>query len=166
MGEVEQSSDLAVAADELWEEVGTLAGVNRELGPWLRMTAPRDLRGATLADLTPGRPAGRAWLLLGGLIPVDYDDLCIESLGARSFRERSRMLTMDPWRHERTIEEVGHAVVPDHRSPPVQPSPAAGTGAGSRSARGGDRRGAFPASPPPACEAVRPTEPAMRRVHE
>jgi hypothetical protein len=39
MGEVEQSSELAVAADTLWEEVGTLAGVNRELGPWLRMTA-------------------------------------------------------------------------------------------------------------------------------
>jgi hypothetical protein len=107
MGEVEQSSELAVAADTLWEEVGTLAGVNRELGPGLRMTAPRDLRDATLADLTPGRPAGRAWLLLGGLIPVDYDDLCIESVGERSFHERSRMLTMDPWRHERTIEELG-----------------------------------------------------------
>ena len=97
----------AVSADTLWEEVGTLAGVNRELGPWLRMTASRDLRDATLADLTPGRPAGRAWLLLGGLIPVDYDDLCIESVGERSFHERSRMLTMDPWRHERTIEELG-----------------------------------------------------------
>ena len=56
MGEVAQSSELAVAADELWEEVGTLDGVNRELGPWLRMTAPRDLRGATLADLTRAGP--------------------------------------------------------------------------------------------------------------
>jgi hypothetical protein len=107
MGEVAVSSDLGVAADVLWTDVGTLAGVNRELGPWLRMTAPPGLRGTTLAELTPGRPAGRSWLLLGGLIPVDYDDLCIESIGERSFRERSRMLTMDPWIHERAIEPLG-----------------------------------------------------------
>jgi len=107
VGAVELSSDLGVAADVLWADVGTLEGVNRELWPWLRMTVPPDLRGATLADLTPGRPAGRSWLLLGGLIPIDYDELCLESVGERSFGERSRMLTMDPWRHARTIEPRG-----------------------------------------------------------
>jgi hypothetical protein len=106
MGVVEISSDLDVAADVLWADVGTLGGVNRELGPWLRMTAPPGLRDTTLTELTPGQPAGRSWLLLGGLIPVDYDDLCIESIGERSFRERSRMLTMDPWLHERSIESL------------------------------------------------------------
>lgn len=107
MGAVELSSDLGVAADVLWADVGTLAGVNRELRPWLRMTAPPGLRGTRLAELTPARPAGRSWLLLGGLIPIDYDELCLESVGERSFRERSRMLTMDPWRHERAVEPLG-----------------------------------------------------------
>ena len=46
--------------------------------PWLRMTAPPGLaRRDASTELEPGRPAGRSWLLLGGLLPVDYDDLCL-----------------------------------------------------------------------------------------
>jgi hypothetical protein len=110
MGEVRHEVELAVPAAALWDSVSRLEGVNHELAPWLRMTVPRGLAGATIADLEPGRPAGRSWLLLGGLIPVDYDDLCIDEVEPpRRFLERSRMLTMDPWEHERTITPAGPA---------------------------------------------------------
>lgn len=106
--EVRVSSTLAVAGPELWEAVTRLEGVNRELSPWLRMTAPRGLAGAAIADLEPDVPAGRSWLLLGGVLPVDYDDLCIAELDPpRRFLERSRMLAIAPWEHERTIEPLG-----------------------------------------------------------
>jgi hypothetical protein len=107
VGEVTRQVDLAVDADRLWRDVCTLEGVNRELGPLLRMTAPPGLEGATIDALRPGEPAGRSWLLLGGLVPVEYDDLCLAEIGPRRFLERSRMLTMDPWEHERSVESQG-----------------------------------------------------------
>jgi hypothetical protein len=108
MPEVRISTELAVAAGDLWDAVSRLEGVNYELGPWLRMTRPRGLEGATIVDLEPGRPAGRSWLLLGRLLPVDYDDLClVEIHPPRRFLERSRMLSIDPWEHERTIDALG-----------------------------------------------------------
>jgi hypothetical protein len=107
---VSRTTPLAAPAARVWERAGTLEGVNEEFRPILRMTAPRDLRGATIADLKPGVPAGRSWLLLGGLIPVDYDDLCIAELEPpRRFLERSEMLSMSSWQHERIIEPLGEA---------------------------------------------------------
>ena len=106
MGEHSASVDLAVPADVLWQSVCRLDGVNYELRPWLRMTAPAGLAGATIDELEPGRPAGRCWLLLGGVLPVDYDDLCLAEIEPRRFLERSRMLTMDPWEHERSIRPL------------------------------------------------------------
>ncbi|HET6831782.1 MAG TPA: hypothetical protein VFH44_10580 [Solirubrobacterales bacterium] len=107
MGEVAKRVRLAVDADRLWRDVCTLEGVNRELAPILRMTAPPGLERATIDELRPGEPAGRSWLLLGGVFPVEYDDLCLVEVEPRRFLERSRMLTMDPWEHERTIEPTG-----------------------------------------------------------
>lgn len=107
MGEVEMEVRLAVDPDRLWREVCTLDGVNREFAPFLRMAAPPGLEGATIDALRPGVPAGRSWLLLGGLIPVEYDDLCLVEVEPRRFLERSRMLTIDPWEHERSVVAAG-----------------------------------------------------------
>ena len=57
-------------------------GINDELGPFLRMTVPRGLDELDLAKVEPGR-LGRSWILLFGLLPVDYDDLGLESDRAR-----------------------------------------------------------------------------------
>lgn len=104
------STTLATAADELWRQVCTIEGVNYELGPYLRMTMPSGLRGRSIDDLEPGAQPGRSWLLLGGVFPVDYDDLGIAELEPpRRFLERSRMLSMSIWEHERLVEPAGHA---------------------------------------------------------
>jgi hypothetical protein len=79
-------------------------GINAELGPLLRMTVPRGVGSLDLQGLEPG-PLGRSWVLLFGLIPVDYDDIGLERIEpGRGFLERSTMLTQRLWEHERTIE--------------------------------------------------------------
>jgi ligand-binding SRPBCC domain-containing protein len=108
VGSVSLSVSLAARPERVWDVATRLEGVNAELRPLLRMTAPRGLRGATIADLEPGVPAGRSWLLLGGIVPVDYDDLCLVEIDPpRRFLERSRMATMDLWQHERVVAPGG-----------------------------------------------------------
>jgi hypothetical protein len=72
------------------------------------MTMPRALRDKTIDDVETGRPLGRSWLLLLGVVPFDYDDLSLAELEpGRRFLERSTMLSMRTWEHERTVEPRG-----------------------------------------------------------
>jgi hypothetical protein len=88
--------------------VVTPAGINDELRPWMRRTVPRRLRGKTIDDVEPGQQLGRSWLLLFSVIPFDYDDLGLAELGpGHRFLERSTMLSMRSWEHERIIVPAG-----------------------------------------------------------
>jgi ligand-binding SRPBCC domain-containing protein len=101
----EISTDLSASPDAVWQRVTTPDGINDELLPLMRMTIPRALRSATVADVTVGERLGRCWMLLFSVIPVDFDDLTIAELGpGRRFLERSTMLTQSAWTHERTVE--------------------------------------------------------------
>ena len=94
----------------MWDRAVSAEGINDELRPWLRMTMPRRLRGRTIDDVEVGLPLGRSWILLGGVLPVDYDDLCLAELEpGRRFHERSSTLTMRVWEHDRTIEPLSEA---------------------------------------------------------
>lgn len=104
----EIESDLAASADEVWQRVTTPHGINYELMPLMRMTMPRALRGATIASIAVGERLGRSWLLMFGLIPVDFDALTIAERGpGHRFLEESTMLTQSRWRHERIVEPRG-----------------------------------------------------------
>lgn len=106
--EVTTTSAIPASADAVWARAVTLEGINHELRPWMRMTVPRGLRGKTIADIEPPARPGRSWLLLGGVIPFDYDDLGIVELGpGHRFLERSTMLSMRMWEHERTVQRLG-----------------------------------------------------------
>src|SRR5438270_3006125 len=105
--EIVQSSQLPAPPQAVWERVASLEGINHELAPWFRMSAPR---GTELSlDAVPlGRRWFRSWILLLGVLPFDYDDLCVERLDpGRGFLERSRMLSAKLWEHERTLEPMG-----------------------------------------------------------
>jgi hypothetical protein len=105
---VEQRSVVALSAGEMWARAVSAEGINDELAPILRMTTPAALRGKTIDDVDVGVPLGRSWILLGRLLPVDYDDLCLAELEpGRRFLERSSMLSMGVWQHERTVEPAG-----------------------------------------------------------
>jgi hypothetical protein len=101
------SSSLRAEPAAVWERAMSAEGINSELGPLLRMTVPRGLDTLDLHSLQPGR-LGRSWILLFGVLPVDYDDIGLERIEAgRGFLERSTMLSQRLWEHERTIEPGG-----------------------------------------------------------
>lgn len=108
--ELSRSSTIPAPAQRVWARVVTPEGINHELGPWMRMRMPRSLRGKTIDDVEAGQRLGRCWLLLFGVIPFDYDDLCVAELGPGfRFLERSTMLSMRRWEHERTVEPAGES---------------------------------------------------------
>jgi hypothetical protein len=105
---VVQASRVPAPAGAVWARVTSIEGVNHELGPWLRMTVPRRARGLSLDDLEPDRAAGRSWVLLGGVLPIDYDEVTIVERGpGMRFLERSPMGSMRFWEHERTVTPRG-----------------------------------------------------------
>jgi hypothetical protein len=72
------------------------------------MSMPAGLRGKTIDDVDVGAPLGRSWILLGGLIPVDFDNLrLVELEPGRRFLERSQTLAFSVWQHERVVEPEG-----------------------------------------------------------
>jgi len=108
MGTVTVESVVAAPAPAVWAAAVSEEGINYELRPIMRMTMPAALRGRTIDDVPLGEPLGRSWILLFGVIPVDYDDLVLaERDPGRRFLERSTMLSMSLWQHERTVVPLG-----------------------------------------------------------
>lgn len=70
------------------------------------MSFPEGLEDVT-AGWAPGRLRFRSLIKLGGLIPVEYDDLAFqEVVEGRYFLERSTMLTQSAWEHRREIDAL------------------------------------------------------------
>jgi ligand-binding SRPBCC domain-containing protein len=105
---VTATTQLGAPAPDVWAHATTEEGVNDELRPVMRMTMPKAFKGKRIDDVEVGEPLGRSWVLLFGVIPFDYDDLCLVELepGTR-FLERSQMLSMRMWQHEREVVPEG-----------------------------------------------------------
>jgi len=105
--EIRVASEVDADAETVWARVTDPAGINHELGPWMRMTVPRGARDFGLDDPEPGR-LGRSWVLLFGFLPFDYDDLNVVRVEpGRGFLERSTMLSQRLWEHERALTPLG-----------------------------------------------------------
>jgi hypothetical protein len=99
------ATDLPAAAPTVWAHATSLAGIQRELSPLCRMTFPPAVAKLTPETVVLGRRLFRSWILLFGVIPVEYDDLTIVELEpGRRFLERSATLTQRVWQHERIVE--------------------------------------------------------------
>lgn len=97
---------LAAPPEAVWAHATSMRGVNREMAPWLRMTYPRDAEGLDLSDprARPGEPLFVSWILLFGALPIERWNLVLAEVGpGMRFVERSRVLTLSLWRHERSV---------------------------------------------------------------
>jgi hypothetical protein len=107
---VERSSLLQAPAADVWTRVVTPDGINDEFWPWLTMSLPAEASALSIDTLELGKPIGRSWIRLFGVLPVDYDDLTIAELEpGRRFLEQSRLFSAPQWQHERLVEPVGDA---------------------------------------------------------
>ena len=99
-------SSLTAPPEAVWDRITTMQGVNDELAPVFRMTHPRGLD--RLPDDAPtGVRLFRSWVLLFGVIPVDYDDLTLVRIEpGKGFLESSQLMTARRWEHERTLEPL------------------------------------------------------------
>lgn len=105
--ELSYSTALGADADEVWAHATQMEGVNYELMPLARMTAPARWRRARLDQAPLGEEAFASYILVAGLIPVDRHRLRLVELGPeRRFLERSSSLHNRLWQHERTVEPV------------------------------------------------------------
>jgi ligand-binding SRPBCC domain-containing protein len=95
------TTEVDAPRDAVWAHATTMEGVNDELRPLVRMTAPRE---GTIADLPLGEVAFRSVLLAGGLLPFDVHFLRLEERSEGRFLERSHSLLQRRWEHERVVE--------------------------------------------------------------
>ncbi|MBK7585175.1 MAG: hypothetical protein IPI67_33925 [Myxococcales bacterium] len=102
--ELSFESELAASPDAVWAAVRTLEGVNRELAPWVRMTAPRDAITRSLEEARLDQPLFASYLLAFGLVPFDRHQLRLMAAGNGHFLERSTSLLQRVWEHERWVE--------------------------------------------------------------
>lgn len=101
----EVAASLDAAPADVWRRVSTMAGVNDELWPLVRMTHPPGMDRLDPEVVPIGRRAFRSWLLLFGVLPFDYDDIAFARIEpGRGFLETSTMLSQREWIHERRIE--------------------------------------------------------------
>ena len=106
--EFQVSSVVRASPERVWERVSTMEGVNHELRPLARMTYPKDRARLEARMAQPGKRLFRSWILLLGVIPVDYDDLTLVRVEpGRGFLEVSPLLSQRRWIHQRTLEPVG-----------------------------------------------------------
>jgi ligand-binding SRPBCC domain-containing protein len=103
-------SHLRAPPERVWAHAHDFTGVNAELWPLAEMTYPAGMARLVPGVVPLGRPAFRSWILLFGLVPIDFDDITLVELHpGQGFSEVSRMFSVREWRHRRTLtpEEEG-----------------------------------------------------------
>jgi ligand-binding SRPBCC domain-containing protein len=103
---VDLTTELTRPADEVWAAVTTPAGVNAELGPFVRMSFPK----GSMDDLMSAprdEPIFVSWLLAFGVLPFDRHVFVLHDAGERHFIETSHSTLQKLWRHERYVTPTG-----------------------------------------------------------
>lgn len=102
------TSELDASMASVWEVVGTMKGVNAELAPWLRMTAPPEASNLRIEDAPVGRPMFASWVLLRGVLPIDRHSLMLAQIEpGQGFVEDSTSWSQRRWEHRRHLDPRG-----------------------------------------------------------
>src|SRR5690554_7620371 len=83
-----------------------MKGVNRELSPIIRMTAPSEWSSKPIFEWPTGKVLFSSSILLFGILPIDRHTFFFQSIDRqRGFAEASSSLTNKLWHHRREIED-------------------------------------------------------------
>lgn len=105
-------SELTASPERVWDWITSIRGISREMAPIMKMTVPKSVETLSEVNVELGKPLFRSWVLLFGVLPIDRSDLTLVRLDVgRGFLERSPMLSMKLWQHERTISIRGGKTV-------------------------------------------------------
>src|SRR5215471_12122963 len=104
------ASELNAPVRSVWDVVGTMMGVNDELAPWLRMTAPAGTSTLRIEDAPLGRPMFGSWVLIGAALPIDrHYFMLTEVESGGGFIEDSTSWSQRRWEHRRNLEPRGES---------------------------------------------------------
>lgn len=82
----------------------SFAGINREMKPYLSMSAPLGIKNIDDVEIELDKTLFRSAIKLFGIIPIDYSDLkFIKFETGVGFVEQSNMGSMRLWKHDRRI---------------------------------------------------------------
>ncbi len=95
---------------EVWQRVESWEGVNAELGPWIKMTAPD--RFPTVSTIpADGVSHFTSYFLLLGVLPIDAHRLAMLVVDPpNTFHEQSSNLMISRWTHIRRLQETDEGV--------------------------------------------------------
>ena len=97
------ASNLRVPAAEVLDGI-TMRAVNAELGPFVRMSAPREWSEWSIPDWPAGEHLFTSWILLLGILPVDRHRFFLEATApGEGFTECSTSWVNARWRHQRRV---------------------------------------------------------------
>lgn len=104
MPSFELEVSLPVDANALSEALLTMNGVNFELGPWLRMSAPAEWGTKPIYEWPTQAPIFTSRIFFLGFIPIDLHRFRFISVGTSGFEESSSALLNRVWAHQRSIQ--------------------------------------------------------------
>ncbi|HEY1076151.1 MAG TPA: hypothetical protein VGE51_05640 [Fontimonas sp.] len=101
-------SRLAADAATVWQHASSMAGVNRELMPLVRMTYPADRAALPQGEAVPRGVLFHSWLMLFGVLPFDRHALRLSQVWPQQgFDEDSTSWLQTRWIHRRRL--ITHA---------------------------------------------------------
>ena len=114
----EYASHLASDANNVLKHAGTIKGVNYELMPFARMTAPPDWIRLPIQEWPVGKKLFTSCILLLGFVPADFHFFRMKSLLPNGFEEYSSTVINKFWHHTRTTTDLedGGCVIIDRLS--------------------------------------------------
>jgi hypothetical protein len=111
MPSFEMKTQLTVSANELAHDTLKMSGINYELGPLLKMSAPGKWQSKPITDWPANQSLFISTILLLGLIPIDRHYFNFKKIDSFGFNENSKSLMNTLWSHERLIKSNGSGSV-------------------------------------------------------
>lgn len=107
MPKFEMETSLPVSPDKLSADLLFMSGVNYELSPILKMSAPQKWEVEPISKWPVNSDIFSSTILLFGFLPIDLHRFNFLSVNGMGFKEASSSLLNKLWSHERTISTSG-----------------------------------------------------------